>query len=224
MELWILCSESVNTEKENKMKLYFRVIFAWTTIVAFLLSGCSAQEPPTFSITQPGQGSILPSGNPVEITLSSRYNTNNYNSIRWEIYDNGVLVGHDVAQIGIRDIRWAENGPMDGVHHIYARAQAFSNGANQSQWLTTPDLCYWVGDNAPADFCSIQTIVQPSTAATATAVITPIVINRPDNNGNNNGGNGNPGGGATGCAVYGDKTSCNLAGCSWNGSSCTVTP
>ncbi len=205
------------------MKLNSKSILVGVILLGLLISGCSAQEPPTFSITQPGNGSVLPSGVPVQITLNSRYNANNFSYVRWEIYDNGVLVGHDVANIGTSDIHWAENGPMDGVHHIYARAQAFSNGANQSQWLTTPDLCYWVGDNAPSDFCSIQTIVQPATAATATAVLTPIVINRPDNT-NSNGGNGGTSGGATGCAAYTDQSSCNLAGCSWSGSSCTVTP
>jgi len=203
------------------MKVNLGFLTAWLAVFGLLISGCSASEPPTFSITQPGQGNVLPSGHPVEITLSSRYNTNNYNFIRWEIYDNGLLVGHNQADIGTREIHWAENGPMDGVHHIYARAQAFSRGSNTSQWLTTPDLCYWVGDNPPADFCSYETIIQPVTSGTATPVVTPLIINRPDNT--NGGTGGNPAGGDV-CGQYGDVTSCNRAGCSWTGSACTVTP
>ncbi len=203
------------------MKPNFRSLLALTVVIVIILTGCSAQEPPTFSITQPGNGNVLPTAHPVEITLSSRFSSGNFQYIRWEIYQDGMRVDFNNSEsIDTREIHRALNGVTDGTHWIYARAQAYS-GSNQSRWLETSEICYWVGDNPPSDFCNYQTIVQPSTASTATPIVTPIIIIRPDNSGS---GRSNGSGGASGCAAYGDKSSCNLAGCSWTGSACQVTP
>lgn len=216
------------------MKINLRSLLALTILFAFLISGCALEHHPRFYISRPNTNSTFLQTDLITINLHRYSSITPYHYFRYQIRDNGNIVEADQAWGEMTDVQKVLNGDSIGIHLIDARAQAYDSPSRQSDWYPATSICIYVGPNPPSNFtCDIvygwpspdefvTTTPSVLTITTVTPITTPLIIIRPDNNnGNSNGGNPS---GATGCAAYSDKTSCDLAGCSWNGSACTVTP
>jgi len=219
------------------MKKNLHHLIAVLVITGLVLSACGGgNQTAHLRFNSPANGAVFQVNASVYIDIGVDNPNAHFNS--YQLVDNGYIfyppggqVGSPPPGIGLAPLTeaglpWSFSTP--GYHRV--TAQAWSDQANG---YSETSICIVVTDathpnqNLPigADgSCPVVGAPQHLEAATVTPVTTPLIIIRPDNNnGNNNGGNGNPGG-ATGCAAYGDKTSCDLAGCSWNGSACTVSP
>ncbi len=220
------------------MKYRLYALFTFFIVTGLVLSGCALEHHGRFAITTPHVNDTFLPTDHITITLHRYSSIDPYHYFRYQIRDNGNVVRADEARGEMSEILYILNGDSNGVHLIDARAQAFDTANSHSDWYPATSVCIYVGGNPPANFTCNQyawpqnlefatTTSTPAilTIVTETPVVTPLIIIRPENNNNNggNGGNGGPGGG-TGCGAYGDQASCDLAGCSWNGSSCTVSP
>ena len=213
-------------------------LFAFFVIASLLISGCALEHHGLpLIITTPNNGTVFGQNEIIRIGITSGLTVpDQYRQFQIEIYDNGVRVRVNYYGRGTTMVREADPTPYTtGTHDLYARARAYNSDTDYGEWYPSYHVCVFVGPNPPSNFtCDVSygfpqhleiSTETPSiyTIITGTPPVTPLIIIRPENN-NNNGGNGGASGGATGCAAYSDKNSCDLAGCSWNGSSCTVTP
>ncbi len=218
------------------MKRPLYLLFLFFVITSLVLSGCALEHHGRFYISSPHiNDTFLPTDH-ITITLHRYSSVDPYHYFRYQIRDNGNILISNEARGELNDIQYILNGDSNGVHLIDARAQAFDTTNSHSDWYPATSVCIYVGGNPPANFTcnqyawpqNLEFVTTTPTSSILTIVteappVTPIIIIRPDNPNNNNGGK--PGGsGATGCGAYGDKSSCDAAGCSWNGSSCTVSP
>ena len=202
--------------------------------VGVLLSGCALRHESIIRITDPGNGNTFPLDQPV--TIRVHVNTAalaNYNHVSgWGFYefniiDGGTIIAHGGRSINFDEFEWTLSAGSAGPHYVVVQGRVGRNvGSNQfeySDWINSNEVCFYVGPDAPSDFCSVRTIVQPLTVTTLTPTppptptpVTPVII-RPNPH--------NPGGtNPSGCAAFTDQTSCDLAGCSWNYGTCVVNP
>lgn len=216
-----------------KHRLYS--LFVFFMITSLVISGCALEHRGLpLIITTPTNGTVFGQNEIIRIGITSGLTVpDQYHNFQVEIYDNGRMVRANFYGRGTTMVREADPAPYtNGMHDLYARARAYNSNTDYGQWYLSYHVCVFVGPNPPHNFtCDVSygfpqhleiATETPSifTIVTVTPVLTPIVIIRPSNN-----NSGRPGGGgATGCGAYGDQTSCDLAGCSWNGSSCTVSP
>jgi len=210
--------------------------------VGVLLSGCALRHDALFHITDPQNGNTFPLNQPLIIKVRvsssvSTFNGGDWQFYEWVMWDGNTIISQGSASTLQREFDYALNSPYSGPHYVSVRARA-AHAVNDpssdrttltySDWYNTNEVCFFIGPDAPSDFCSVRTIVQPLTVSTlmpsptpptpTATPVTPIPI-RPNPH--------NPGGtNPTGCAALTDQTSCNLAGCSWNpqNSSCSVNP
>jgi hypothetical protein len=221
------------------MKHRWYLLFMFFVIASLPISGCALSHEALFKITDPHNGNVFPLNQPVTIRVRvfrdsrSSFGGTLWESYEWVLSDAGVVIAQGSSSIAQGTFEFVINSSFDGAHYISARARAarpdpdFADLPNNpyriySDWLSSNEVCIYIGSNAPEDFCTIRTIVQPlmvgsiTPTPTATATpVTPVPIRR---NPNQHGGSG--------CSQYHSQSSCNLAGCSWNpqNSSCTVTP
>jgi hypothetical protein len=208
------------------------VRFVFLLTVAMLVTSCalSHRAAPTLQINRPGNESTFPTGiYSVDVSIEAHFSgfqRDTWTGYEWNLVDNGVPIPGGAGPLGQTQFVFTLSRPSDGVHHISVRARATralsDNSTETSDWVNSNEICFFVGDSVPADFCTTGQAAQPivvvatltpSPTATATPV-TPIPVRR------------NPNQHGTGCAQYTSQTSCNLAGCSWNpqSSSCSVNP
>lgn len=218
-----------------KVNLHFSLLLI--TIVSLFLNGCALSHHAAGVYLRTDRGLYSQLTDPIAVTLSSNIvPPEQYHLIQYQITDNGREIAAGTISRDTREINPEVPFPHAyGPHSISARARPYNSETDHGDWITSIPamVCIFVGSDPP-DTVSCNTYGFPQhleittetpaiyTIVTETPVVTPLIIIRPDNNANNNGGS-NPGG-ATGCAAYSDKASCDLAGCSWNGSACTVTP
>ena len=215
------------------MKNRLLSLFVFFVIASLIISGCALEHHGRFAITNPHPNNTFSPTDHINITLHRYSPIDPYHYFRYQIRDNGAFLASSEARGELTDIQYILNGGSIGPHTIDARAQAFDSASAHSDWYPATSICIYIGPNPPANF-SCNTYAWPQnlefttltptstilTIVTETPPVTPLIIIRADNNNNN----GNNSGGATGCAAYGDKSSCDLAGCSWTGSSCVVSP
>ena len=220
------------------MKYRWYALFTFFIIASLLVSGCALQHH-AIGVYLRTDNQLYPQlTDPITVTLSSNVVVpDQYHFIQYEVIDNGRGIGSSVISRDTQQITVMVPFPHAfGTHSISARVRPYNSATESGDWVTsTPAMvCIFVGSDPPDTYsCNvfgfpehieIATETPPVlTIATEAPPVTPLIIIRPENN-NNNGGNGGASGGTTGCAAYSDKNSCDLAGCSWNGSSCTVTP
>jgi len=213
-------------------------LFAFFIITSTVISGCAlSHRALVISLSTDRQTYDLLTDH-IIVTLSSTIDASEQYQYQYQITDNGREVAAGTISSGNQVHPEIPLPHTYGPHSISARVRQYnSSTASPGEWrASTPAMvCIWIGGDLPDTYsCPVFGFPEyleiatgtPSilTITTETPVVTPLIIIRPDNNnGNNNGGSNNPGS-ATGCAAYSDKNSCDLAGCSWNGSSCTVTP
>ncbi len=218
----------------------FPALFALLVLFSLFLNACALPHEGIIHITDPSNGNTFPLGQP--ITIRVHVNTaivSNYNHLAWQYYewnilDAGAIVAHGADPVNQDIFEFVVNSAPEGAHYISVRGRVarpdpdFADLPNNpykvySDWIDSNEVCFYVGPNPPSDFCTIRTIAEPLSIATITATpvpptatataIRPIPTHR---NPNQHGGSG--------CSQYGNQNSCDLAGCSWNGSSCTVSP
>ncbi len=199
-------------------------------IIAGILTGSACSDfrsgpLPPLQITQPQDGNVFGQGTQINVTMQSNANRDNlYDTIEWQIYEDGLLQGQGTGP-GSQNIL-TYNLPQNnvGTHVVFGRVRGHRRDV-ASDWINSNVVCFYVGDNAPSDFCSTQTLVEPviistftpsptlppTATSTATEIPTIPVRHNPHQTG-------------SGCGQYTSQNSCNLAGCSWNGSSCSVNP
>ena len=217
------------------MRFRLYSLFAFIVTASLLISGCALSHRGLGFYLRTDRQLYSQLTDPITITLSSTIVVpNQYHSVQYEVIDNGVGIGSGVISRDTQQITVLMPFPHAfGTHSISARVRPYNSAADYGDWVaSTPAMvCVFVGADPPDTYsCSVFGFPQhleistetPSilTIVTETPPVTPLIIIRPDNNNNN----GNNPGGAVGCAAYGDKSSCDLAGCSWTGSSCTVSP
>ncbi len=195
-------------------------------IFAFTVSACSdfrSGPLPPLQITNPHDNDVFPLNQTIEVRLVSNANQDHtWDTLEYEIYQDGLRIKSGTADGTQNTLPVQVTEDVTGTHVIWAQVRGHRRDVT-SDWIQSNQVCIYVGDNAPADFCSVQTIIEPQQASTSTPVVTPTatrVVPIPIRPNPNNHGGTNP----SSCAQYSDQTSCDLAGCSWNGSSCTVNP
>ena len=221
------------------MKHRLHILLTFFIVTDLMLSGCALEHHAVGVFLSTDRQLYEQLTDPINITLASRVVVpNQYHSVQYEVMDNGRVVEQRAISRDTQNVTIMDPFPHTyGLHSISARVRPYNSETDNGDWVTSSPamVCIFVGSDPPDTIppCSVYGFPQhieistetPAilTIATETPVVTPLIIIRPENN-NNNGGNGGPSGGASGCGAYGDKTSCDLAGCSWNGSACTVSP
>jgi hypothetical protein len=226
--------------KEARMKIKSKILMVFVLIAGLTLSGCALSHEPIFRITNPQNGNVFGLNDRVTIRVRvfrnsiSNFGSYDWHFYQWRLFDGNTIIASGGASTSIGTFEFVIDTSAGGPHYITAQARAGRPDPDfadlpvnpyfvYSDWMDSNEVCFFVGPDAPSDFCSVRTIVQPLVVASITPTpipptptatpVTPIPVRR---NPNQHGGSG--------CSQYNTQSSCNLAGCSWNGSSCTVNP
>jgi hypothetical protein len=217
-----------------KHRLYSLFIFGVAT--SLILSACAlSHRGRPFYINDPADRTRYRLDTPIYIGLLRGQDIPaEYTSFQYEVYDNGVLVNTHVENRATSQVRVTDPIPHSGgFHTLSARARAYNSAASFGDWYVAPSVCVYIGPVEPPSYDCLEygfpahleiATQDPSvlTIEPTAPLMNEVVPNPGGNSTGNNNGNNPPA--ASGCTQYTDQSSCNLAGCSWSGSSCIVTP
>lgn len=174
-----------------KNKRHLLALIGVIIIFSLVTSACALEHHGALRIVAPHNNDVLPENQPVRIRVEVVDMREVYQpALAWEqgqynLVDDGSIVteaGWQRLPGRGETLEFVINNPSAGPHYVMFQTQLrrlnrdyydFPNDPDDrhydhSDWYRTGEVCFWVGPNAPQDFCTIRTTTNPLTMASAT--------------------------------------------------------